>query len=153
MCQYQKMKRLQITYNLFTTTIKKEGIFMKNDTKKKVMEILNCSNVQNSNANVDEYSFGGRKFEAAGILLKEVARDEFIEPDVWEAFQDNRIYIHDMDNYATGMHNCLFIDFAKLFKDGFTTRNGDVRPPRSISTAMQQVAVIFQCQSQVQFGK
>lgn len=125
---------------------------MKNDTKKKVMEVLNCSNVQNSNANVDEYSFGGRKFEAAGILLKEVARDEFIEPDVWEAFQDNRIYIHDMDNYATGMHNCLFIDFAKLFKDGFTTRNGDVRPPRSISTAMQQVAVIFQCQSQVQFG-
>lgn len=125
---------------------------MKNDTKKKIMEVLNCSNVQNSNANVDEYSFGGRKFEAAGILLKEVARDEFIEPDVWEAFQDNRIYIHDMDNYATGMHNCLFIDFAKLFKDGFTTRNGDVRPPRSISTAMQQVAVIFQCQSQVQFG-
>ena len=57
-----------------------------------------------------------------------------------------------MDNYATGMHNCLFIDFGKLFKDGFETRNGDVRPPRSISTAMQQMAVIMQCQSQVQFG-
>ena len=48
---------------------------MKNDTKKKIMEVLNCSNVQNSNANVDEYSFGGRKFEAAGILLKKITRD------------------------------------------------------------------------------
>ena len=125
---------------------------MKKDLKEKLLDIIDCSDVQNSNANVDEYSFGGRKFEAAGVVLKEIARDEYIEEDVWKAFQDNRIYIHDMDNYATGMHNCLFIDFQKLFRDGFTTRNGDVRPPKSISTAMQQVAVIFQCQSQVQFG-
>ena len=125
---------------------------MKKDLKDRLLDIIDCSDVQNSNANVDEFSFGGRKFEAAGVVLKEIAREEYIDEDVWKAFQDNRIYIHDMDNYATGMHNCLFIDFQKLFKDGFTTRNGDVRPPRSISTAMQQVAVIFQCQSQVQFG-
>lgn len=121
-------------------------------TKEKILSILNCSSVQNSNANVDEYSFGGRKFEAAGVLLKEIAGESFIKPEVWKAFQENRIYIHDLDNYVTGMHNCLFVDFEKLLRDGFTTRNGDVRPPKSISTAMQQVAVIFQCQSQVQFG-
>ena len=122
------------------------------DTKQKILEILNCTDVKNSNANVDEYSFGGRKFEAAGLMLKEIAMEQFIKPEVAQAFKENRIYIHDMDNYATGMHNCLFVDFKKLFTDGFTTRNGDVRPPKSISTAMQQVAVIFQCQSQVQFG-
>ena len=48
--------------------------------------------------------------------------------------------------------NCLFVDFKKLFTDGFVTRNGDIRPPSTFSTACQQVAVIFQCQSQVQFG-
>ena len=122
------------------------------DTKTKILEILNCTDVKNSNANVDEYSFGGRKFEAAGLMLKEIAMEQFIKPEVAQAFKENRIYIHDMDNYATGMHNCLFVDFERLFKEGFTTRNGDVRPPKSISTAMQQVAVIFQCQSQVQFG-
>ena len=106
------------------------------DTKQKILEILNCSDVKNSNANVDEYSFGGRKFEAAGLMLKEIAMEQFIKPEVAQAFRENRIYIHDMDNYATGMHNCLFVDFEKLFKDGFTTRNGDVRPPKSISTAM-----------------
>ncbi|MDD4804490.1 MAG: anaerobic ribonucleoside-triphosphate reductase [Candidatus Pacebacteria bacterium] len=48
--------------------------------------------------------------------------------------------------------NCLFVDFKKLFTDGFVTRNGDIRPPSTFSTACQQIAVIFQCQSQVQFG-
>lgn len=57
------------------------GIF-KDNTKKKIMEILDCSNVQNSNANVDEYSFGGRKFEAAGIVLKGIASEEYIAPEV-----------------------------------------------------------------------
>lgn len=125
---------------------------MKDEMKEKIKSILECSNVQNSNANVDEYSFGGRKFEAAGLILKDIAMDDYIDPKVADAFKKNKIYIHDMDNYAIGTHNCLFIDFKKLFTDGFTTRNGDVRPPKSISTAMQQVAVILQCQSQVQFG-
>lgn len=123
-----------------------------NELDKKMLSILKCENVQNSNANVDEYSFGGRKFECAGAAMKKLAMENMISPDVAQAFKDNYIYIHDMDNYATGMHNCLFIDFKKLFEEGFETRNGDVRPPRSISTAMQQMAVIMQCQSQVQFG-
>lgn len=119
---------------------------------KKMLSILRCDNVQNANANVDEYSFSGRKFECAGLALKELALEEMIDKEVAQAFKDNYIYIHDMDNYATGNHNCLFIDFENLFTNGFVTRNGDVRPPRSISTAMQQMAVIMQCQSQVQFG-
>lgn len=115
-----------------------------------VTEKIRAKNVQNQNANMDEFSFGGRKFEAAGVMMKEIALNDIISPDVAKAYKENRIYIHDMDNYATGMHNCLLVDIAKLFKDGFVTRNGDVRPPKSISTAMQQVAVILQCQSQVQ---
>lgn len=121
-------------------------------TKRKIMNILNCSDVKNANANVDEYSFGGRKFESAGLVLKDIALNDLIDKKVAKAHKDNYIYIHDLDNYATGMHNCLFIDFKRLFENGFETRNGDVRPPRSISTAMQQMAVIMQCQSQVQFG-
>lgn len=120
-----------------------------NNLDDKMLSILKCDNVQNSNANVDEYSFSGRKFECAGLALKELALNKMIAPEVAQAFKDNYIYIHDMDNYATGNHNCLFVDFKKLFTDGFVTRNGDVRPPRSVSTAMQQMAVIMQCQSQV----
>lgn len=118
---------------------------------KYLKKTVEARDVKNSNANVDEYSFGGRKFEAAGQLLKKLAMD-YIAPRVATAFKENRIYIHDLDNYATGMHNCLFVDLARLLKNGFSTRNGDVRPANSVNTAFQLTAVIFQCQSQVQFG-
>ena len=62
------------------------------------------------------------------------------------------IYIHDLNSYAVGMHNCLSIPFDKLLSEGFNTRQTDVRPAQSVSTAFQLVAVIFQLQSLQQFG-
>ena len=58
----------------------------------------------------------------------------------------------DLDSYATGMHNCLSIPFDDLLAKGFNTRQIDVRPAQSVSTAFQLVAVIFQLQSLQQFG-
>jgi ribonucleoside-triphosphate reductase len=66
--------------------------------------------------------------------------------------EENMIYIHDLDNYAVGSHNCLTIPFDKLLAEGFNTRQTDVRPAQSVSTAFQLVAVIFQLQSLQQFG-
>lgn len=62
------------------------------------------------------------------------------------------VYIHDLDSYATGMHNCLSVPFDDLLAKGFNTRQTDVRPANSINTAFQLVAVIFQLQSLQQFG-
>ena len=62
------------------------------------------------------------------------------------------IYIHDLDHYAVGSHNCLTIPFDDLLAKGFNTRQTDVRPAQSVSTAFQLVAVIFQLQSLQQFG-
>lgn len=112
----------------------------------------NGTNVENSNANVDEHTFGGRKNEAAGILQKVIALDYNMDPKVAQAHRDGWIYQHDLDHYNVGAHNCLMIDFPKLFKKGFKTRNCDVRPPTSFSTACQLVAVIMQLQSQCQYG-
>lgn len=123
-----------------------------NQIKKKLKSIMKADDVQNSNANVDEYSFGGKKFEGAGVVFKDLALTDYISKDIAKAHNENRIYIHDLDNYVSGMHNCSFVDMGKILRDGFETRNGGVRSPNSISTAMQLVAVIFQCQSQVQFG-
>jgi len=50
------------------------------------------------------------------------------------------------------MHNCLSIPFDDLLKNGFNTRQTDVRPANSVNTAFQLVAVIFQLQSLQQFG-
>ena len=65
---------------------------------------------------------------------------------------NNEVYIHDLDSYAVGCHNCLSVPFDDLLAKGFNTRQTDVRPAQSINTAFQLVAVIFQLQSLQQFG-
>lgn len=120
---------------------------------KEVGEKITASNVQNSNANMDENSFGGRKGEAANSVLKQYALDYLMSDTARENHLNNEIYIHDLDSYALGMHNCLTIPFDDLLANGFNTRQTDIRPANSVSTAFQLLAVIFQLQSLQQFGK
>ena len=124
----------------------------KSATMINIKKILNCSNVQNSNANIDEYSFGGRKNESANLIQKEIALNDLIDPEITEAYNEGRLYIHDLSEYTIGEHNCLFADIPRLLANGFEARNGDVRPASCFSTACQLLAVIFQIQSQCQFG-
>lgn len=114
---------------------------------------IQASDVQNQNANVDEYSFGGRRGEAANSLMKQYALDNIISKMARENHLKNEIYIHDLDSYAVGMHNCLSIPFDDLLEKGFNTRQTDIRPANSVNTAFQLVAVIFQLQSLQQFGR
>ena len=115
-------------------------------------EKLSAANVQNQNANVDEYSFGGRMGEMNSAVARKYALDYIVSPMARENHLDNMIYIHDLDAYAVGSHNCLTIPFDDLLAKGFNTRQTDVRPAQSVSTAFQLVAVIFQLQSLQQFG-
>lgn len=113
---------------------------------------LFADSVENQNANVDEHSFGGRMGEANGVVLKEYALYNCMSKKSRENHQNMEIYIHDLDHYAVGDHNCLSIPFDDLLANGFNTRQTDVRPANSVNTAMQLVAVIFQLQSLQQFG-
>lgn len=119
---------------------------------KSLTEKLMATNVVNQNANVDEFSFGGRIGEAASFIMKDYALQNLVSKKAKENHMNNEIYEHDLDSYAIGSHNCLSIPFDKLLKEGFNTRQVDIRPAQSINTAMQLVAVIFQLQSLQQFG-
>ena len=121
--------------------------------RRNIREKLFAKNVQNQNANLDEKSFGGRMGEAGGVLFKDIAlMDGYISEMAKNNHLNNEIYIHDLDHYAVGDHNCLSIPFDDLLAKGFNTRQTDVRPAQSINTAFQLVAVIFQLQSLQQFG-
>lgn len=124
----------------------------KTELMKNIHDKLEASDVQNQNANVDEYSFGGRMGEARNELTKNYALNYIMSPLARNNHLENMIYTHDLDSYAVGMHNCLTIPFDDLLSKGFNTRQTDVRPANSINTAFQLVAVIFQLQSLQQFG-
>lgn len=120
--------------------------------RKITKEKLTASNVQNSNANVDEFSFGGRMGEAASELAKQIALDELMSEKTRKNHENNEIYQHDLNSWAIGQHNCLSCPIDDLLETGFNTRQTDIRPASSLNTAFQLVAVLFQIQSLQQFG-
>lgn len=120
---------------------------------REISKKLKAEDVQNQNANVDEYSFGGRLGEVTRIVTKDYALKNCMTRKARRNHENNEIYIHDLDNYAVGTHNCLTIPFDHLLRDGFNVRQTDVRPANSVDTAMQLVAVIMQLQSLQQFGR
>lgn len=117
-----------------------------------IAEKLEARDVKNQNANVDEHSFGGRVGEASSVVNRKYALEYLVSPMAKANHINNEVYIHDLDSYAVGMHNCLSLPFDDLLANGFNTRQTDVRPAQSINTAFQLVAVIFQLQSLQQFG-
>lgn len=137
-----------IIYRYKHKMIREEQSALEKDITKK----LTASNVENQNANVDEQSFGGRMGEACRVVTKNDALKNHMSRKSRRNHLNNEIYIHDLDSYSVGEHNCLTIPFDDLLRDGFITRQTDVRPANSINTAFQLVAVLFQIQSLQQFG-
>ena len=128
---------------------------IRNDKTKLMTEIgekLRATNVENQNANVDERSFGGRVGEASRVITKQYALDNCMSIMAKTNHLNNEIYIHDLDSYAIGNHNCLTLPMDDLLAKGFNTRQVDIRPAGSVNTAFQLVAVLFQIQSLQQFG-
>lgn len=124
----------------------------KSELMAKVKEKLFATNVENQNANLDERSFSGRANEAFRVIAKEYALENCMSKMARDNHLNNEIYVHDLDSYATGMHNCLSIPLDDLLADGFKTKQCSVRPAQSVNSASQLIAVIMQLQSLQQFG-
>lgn len=119
---------------------------------KAITEKLRGENIENANANMDENSFSGRIGAAADVMTKEHALTYCVSPMAKKNHEENMIYIHDLNSYTIGDHNCLTTPLDKLLAEGFKVRQTDVRPAGSVNTAFQLMAVIFQLQSLCQFG-
>ena len=117
-----------------------------------VLSKIKADNVQNQNANVDERSAGGRVGEASDVMMKHIALNYLVSEKSRQNHLNNEVYIHDLNSYPVGIHNCLSVPIDDLLAKGFKVRQVDIRPAQSVNTAFQLVAVIFQLQSLQQFG-
>ncbi|RUT48434.1 anaerobic ribonucleoside triphosphate reductase [Paenibacillus anaericanus] len=117
-------------------------------------EIVESRNLEmlRENANLNGESFSGKMSKFGSEYAKWYAGNFVMPKRLIQAIKDNVVYVHDLDQYAIGTTNCIFIPFDKLLREGFNTGNGSVRPPNSIMTAMALVAIIFQSQQNSQYG-
>ncbi len=150
-CLMEENKVAAKSYILYryTNKIRKDKF---NTNVKSILKKLMAEDVQNQNANVDEHSFDGRVGEASSFVNKKIALDGYMSRKSRKNHLNNEVYIHDLDAYVSGKHNCLTEPIDLLFAKGFITRQADVRSPGSVATALQLLAVLFQLQSQDQFG-
>lgn len=151
---YRQIAKDFILYRNKRKEIREQQAKLYEEAQQKIKNIMEMKDIENANANVDEGSFSGKNSKVTSHFLKEYALDNLMDKEVAKAHREGTLYTHDLDSYCCGQHNCLNIDFQDLFENnkGFETRNGDVRKPNDIMTFFQLVAVVFQCESQVQYG-
>lgn len=128
----------------------------KNDFLEEILGRLKANDdnlyVHQANANIDDKSYGGRVGGATSTLMRKLALDSMSKASSFNHI-NNRIYIHDLDNFYIGIPNCLSISNDDLLQDGFDVyKNTDIRPAKSLSTAFQLKVVLSQLQSLNQFG-
>lgn len=73
------------------------------------------------NANLNGESFSGKMSKFGSEYSKWYARNFTMPPQLVQAIQDNVVYVHDLDQYAIGTTNCIFIPFERLLREGFNT--------------------------------
>ncbi|MCQ6287772.1 MULTISPECIES: anaerobic ribonucleoside triphosphate reductase [Bacillus cereus group] len=121
----------------------------------KVFETIVHGNEQDlmqENANVDGRSPMGVMGTFASESAKYYAVENLLSDQVKKAINENILYPHDLDFYATGTTTCSQIPLAQMLANGFHTGHGHMRQPQDIKSALALSSIIFQANQNMQHG-
>jgi len=116
------------------------------------LKSANEEDTKRENANIDGNSPMGTMLQYGATVSKEFAKAYLMKPRFAKAHDSGEIHIHDMDFLAMGTTTCCQIDLSKLFKTGFDTGHGYIRPPKDISTFASLAAIAIQANQNDQHG-
>ena len=94
----------------------------------------------------------GTMLQYGATVSKEFAKAYLMKPEYATMHDNGTIHIHDMDFLAMGTTTCCQINLERLFKNGFDTGHGFVRPPQDISTYGSLAAIVVQANQNDQHG-
>lgn len=104
------------------------------------------------NANVDGRSPMGIMGKMASESARWYAIQHLLPEETVQAMNENLLYPHDLDFYATGTTTCCQIPLGKLLRTGFNTGHGHMREPQDIKSAMALASIILQANQNQQHG-
>ena len=116
------------------------------------LKSANEEDAKRENANIDGNSPMGTMLQYGSTVSREFAKAYLMKPEYAKMHDEGTIHIHDMDFLAMGTTTCCQIDLSKLFKNGFDTGHGYVRPPQDISTYSSLAAIVIQANQNDQHG-
>lgn len=104
------------------------------------------------NANVDGRSPMGIMGKMASESSRWYAIQHLLSVEARQAMEQNLLYPHDLDFYATGTTTCCQIPLGRLLKSGFNTGHGHMREPQDIKSAFALASIILQANQNQQHG-
>ena len=104
------------------------------------------------NANVDGDTAMGTMLQYGSTVSKEFAKSYLMKKKFSDAHDDGDIHIHDLDFMPMGTTTCMQIDLEKLFKNGFSTGHGHLRPPKDVISYSALAAIAIQSNQNDQHG-
>ncbi len=113
-----------------------------------VKDILNENSRDSTNAG---NSPSGKMLQIASVASKHYYLNNVIPEEMSRAHIAGDIHIHDLEYYSKTFSS-LQIGLAELLSKGFDTGYGFVRPPRRISSAAAQAAIILRSNRNDIFG-
>lgn len=122
------------------------------EAKSELMDVVKdiLAETSRENANVGN-SPSAKMLQIASAASKHYYLNNVIPEDMSKAHINGDLHIHDLDYYGKTL-NCLQIDLTKLLLEGFNTGYGYIRPPKRISSAAAQAAIILQSNQNDMFG-
>ena len=116
------------------------------------LKSANEEDAKRENANIDGNSPMGTMLQYGATVSKEFAKAYLMKKEYATMHDEGDIHIHDMDFLAMGTTTCCQINLERLFKNGFDTGHGFVRPPQDISTYGALAAIVIQANQNDQHG-
>ncbi len=116
------------------------------------LKSANEDDTKRENANVDGDTAMGTMLQYGSTVSKEFAKAYLMKKKFADAHDDGDIHIHDMDFLPMGTTTCMQIELDRLFKKGFSTGHGYLRPPKDISSFSALAAIAIQANQNDQHG-
>lgn len=116
------------------------------------LKSANEDDTKRENANVDGDTAMGTMLQYGSTVSKEFAKAYLMKKKFAEAHDFGEIHIHDMDFLPMGTTTCMQIELDRLFKKGFSTGHGHLRPPKDIISYSALAAIAIQSNQNDQHG-
>lgn len=110
-----------------------------------------ATDIQRENANVDAHSAMGTMLKYGSESAKRFNTLRVLKDKHAQAHRDGEIHIHDLD-FLTLTMTCCQISLTDLFRDGFSTGHGVLRPPTTISSYSALACIAIQSNQNDQHG-
>lgn len=137
---------------------KSRAVFGKNQQKlTKMVEGLTKDSLivadKRENANVNGDTAMGTMLQFGSSVSKEFGKAYMMDSRFADAHDSGAIHIHDLDFLAAGATTtCTQIPLDKLFKHGFNTGHGFLRPPKGIASYSALACIAIQSNQNDQHG-